>query len=548
MKKLISRKDRFAKLFKGYELRFTKFMPIGENENGKLEGSLKILDQGIHADDFEAHLNGERGVGVIPLTDENKVHFAAIDIDVYNEKEDIHFSIAKKVMNLPLVVTESKSGGVHIWLFSYDGIEASTAVEFLKTVAFNIGRSSCEIFPKQVSRKGKEDVGNPINIPYFNGDTRRVVCVVEEDGELKKGPQDINTFLRMAEHVAETTTEDSIKYQTTLLKSEMSGSNVAEDFLDGPPCLQRLFIGDPKKLATLKKKLEAGQITKQHYEEIKHDYMPQISDGGRNIAYFNAAQYLRRKYGGLDINLIKGKLSILNSTLNTGLYPSEIETIAKQGNKEYAYQCNECVMKELCNRKLCLSRKHGVGSQGCDVSVEITGFTKVDTDPPSYIFNINGIRARLSLDELLNNNLFGKAVFAATNRTWPRMPPAKHDALVDGWMKDAEIIPPPPGCDNKEIIKETLIDFIDDKTDQTGDDSSFYTGRVIMRDGKAIFKLDSLINYMIRHNVLSDIIKDRGRISDLLIQIGCVYKSTTIGGKSARVWIAYPAELALEEE
>src|SRR5437588_5479253 len=67
-------------------------------------------------DDFERHLGGDRGVGIVPVCEDGTCRFAAIDIDVDTIN---HTQLYERVqqLKLPVTVCRSKSGGAHLYLF-----------------------------------------------------------------------------------------------------------------------------------------------------------------------------------------------------------------------------------------------------------------------------------------------------------------------------------------------------------------------------------------------------------------------------------------------
>jgi hypothetical protein len=51
---------------------------------GKVEGRAATWsERPLNIEDWEAHLNGERGLGICPLRDDNMCRFGALDIDLY---------------------------------------------------------------------------------------------------------------------------------------------------------------------------------------------------------------------------------------------------------------------------------------------------------------------------------------------------------------------------------------------------------------------------------------------------------------------------------
>ena len=124
--------EKFMGIFRGYELRHGRYKIIRHEQSGKLSGHAKTVDACPTLQDYQDHIDGKTGIGIIPLTNTNKCYFAAIDVDVY--PVDIN-DIVWRVRRLPVFVTRSKSGGAHIWLFIPKGVDAIEAITVMKSWA-----------------------------------------------------------------------------------------------------------------------------------------------------------------------------------------------------------------------------------------------------------------------------------------------------------------------------------------------------------------------------------------------------------------------------
>ena len=146
-----------------------------KDESGKIKFDPKdygwakkeITDQ-----DYEDHLTGKKSIGINPCDDEGTSIFGAIDID---PKSYTNFNLKKYLeiiteKNLPVIPVKSKSGGLHLYVFTKEKIKASEIREFLEKLLFIFGLpSNTEIYPKQTSldsSDGKRPSGNFINLPY----------------------------------------------------------------------------------------------------------------------------------------------------------------------------------------------------------------------------------------------------------------------------------------------------------------------------------------------------------------------------------------------
>ncbi|KPJ52274.1 hypothetical protein AMJ39_08215, partial [candidate division TA06 bacterium DG_24] len=132
---------------------------------------------------IEGHLQDRKGVGAIPIGRDGLARFGTIDVDDKRPGVEVdHAAIAQKIedLGLPLVVTRSKSGGAHLWLFLTEPLEANVVRRALERWARSLGVKSydeagreqpVEIFPKQETLGG-DDNGNWINLP-LTGDGKR---------------------------------------------------------------------------------------------------------------------------------------------------------------------------------------------------------------------------------------------------------------------------------------------------------------------------------------------------------------------------------------
>jgi hypothetical protein len=158
--------ERFAALFKGYSKAFGTYDARTLGGERKQKTQYRSVKQSPNISNFEGHLSGKQPIGIYVLDDNEKVSFAAIDIDEYPID---HAAIASKLKSwgLPLVVCNSKSGGAHLYVFFSRLEDPSAVVNVLENIATALGYSGTEIFPKQTTRDKPNSLGNFINLPIF---------------------------------------------------------------------------------------------------------------------------------------------------------------------------------------------------------------------------------------------------------------------------------------------------------------------------------------------------------------------------------------------
>ncbi|RUY13541.1 hypothetical protein EN991_21465, partial [Mesorhizobium sp. M7A.F.Ca.US.005.03.2.1] len=161
------------------------------SERGKAEGKAVTEPGPATQAIWNAHLAGTGpGVGVIPIRRDGTVLWGCIDVDVIGID---HAALEQDIedLKLPLVVSRSKSGGAHAFLFLKEPAPASAIQHYLAQCSSALGYGGCEIFPKQTAAT-EEQPGNWLNMPYFFADkTNRYGT---HNGELL----DLQTFVDFA--------------------------------------------------------------------------------------------------------------------------------------------------------------------------------------------------------------------------------------------------------------------------------------------------------------------------------------------------------------
>ena len=144
------RVSKFKEIFLGLERAYGTFQPKESlREDNKAEGETWIRKKPLDENLWNDHLSGAwPSLGVFPINDEDKCRWGCIDVDEYPLD---HVSIAKKLSEkkLPFIVSKSKSGGAHIFLFFKDYVSAAIVHNKLKELAAFMGLGHCEVFPKQ---------------------------------------------------------------------------------------------------------------------------------------------------------------------------------------------------------------------------------------------------------------------------------------------------------------------------------------------------------------------------------------------------------------
>ena len=360
--------QQFSSIFDGLKLAYGTYKIEKQQANGKNTGRAAIVREPRTTALWEGHLSGKgRGIGIIPINEDNKCVWGCVDVDQYPLDHKVLVEKIRK-LKLPLVVCRSKSGGAHCFLFATEWVDAKDMQATLQQISAALGYGGSEIFPKQIKLNlDRDDVGNFLNLPYYDAEDG-LRYAIKDDGTSAT----IEEFFELYESYKQT------PEQLTAL--QVGDPEEVLPMKDGPPCLQFL----------LKNK---------------------ISEGGRNNGLFNIGVYLRKAYpDSWESEILTYNLQYLEPPLPL----SEVNIVAKQlEKKDYAYRCSDSPINAHCNKDLCQTRKHGIGAavQGASIA----NLRKYNSVPPVWFLDVNGEPLELDTEALLNQATFQKACLEQLN-------------------------------------------------------------------------------------------------------------------------------------
>ena len=164
--------EKFRNIFEGLDYAYGAFVKQATSlPEAKTKGKSFVIKKAVTDTIWQKHLDGkEPRLGIFPVTARNLCKWACIDIDVYTYD---YRSLLKKIIDkkLPLIMCRSKSGGVHIFLFSLTFVSAEQMQYAINNCAALLGvRDIMDcVYPKQTKILAERgDVGNYLNLPYFN--------------------------------------------------------------------------------------------------------------------------------------------------------------------------------------------------------------------------------------------------------------------------------------------------------------------------------------------------------------------------------------------
>lgn len=386
---------RFMARFRGFSDAHGRYHLDAEtqpNEKGKLESPdnqrvtwKRLPGSRVTLDLWQRHLKGEFSLGIVPTDRDGQSYFGAIDVDVYKGLD--HEVIAKKIIaaGLPLIVTRSKSGGAHLYLFTNGPVPTSLLRTKLREWANYLGYDEkTEIFPKQDGITDDASVGNWINMPYCGEFSSRYGY---------KGIEGLDAvgYLAYADEMAvsleqlvaiklperETEKTESAPEPQRKTRNTSKGDVGKTLWQLGPPCLQAL-----RKIG--------------------------VEEGGRDNALYSYSVLLKRAYDDWE-----AKVHLINETvLQPPFSRQEVDQKIKAWRKNTkSYKCSDVPLVEFCDKEACLRRKFGIAGGRDSIGLDLGDLTIMMTEPRVYIWIINGVRVEFSSTQFQDQQRFRHHVF-----------------------------------------------------------------------------------------------------------------------------------------
>jgi hypothetical protein len=437
-------------------------------DTGKLKfksGDYGWSGKPITDSDYKQHLDGTKSIGIQPCNDNNLARFGAIDIDPKNYKElDTKFfldTIQEK--ELPLIPVRSKSGGLHLYLFTKELVKAKEIKDFLEQVLFLFKLPiSTEIFPKQTqlgsNTDGDKINGNFINLPYF-GDERRAL-------DPSGNEMSLELFLNCIE-LNKQTSDQLKEISSNLIQKVLMGG--AEEFKDGPPCLEILS----------KNKMTDGRdrflynymvFSKKKYSD---DWKNKVLQAGRNYFEFN-------------------------QTWTDDFIQSKIKSWDKETK---GHTCSDPLLAPVCVKSECVKRKFGIIS---DKKIDwplMTNLIKVDFKPdPEYYFTVENKKGESvpvhakDVNKIKDQKELRGLIMAQADVFPPPIKAMDFYAMINALLDTVDTVQPAPGTRPMEILKKLLKEHINGP--QATTHNSFLSGNVLKDTEYAYFVYDDFFNFL----------------------------------------------------
>lgn len=472
--------------------------------NEKEKGTNKTVTNVLLTDrQYRNHLEGEIGLGIIPIDENNKCHFVVADIDVYDMDLSLYINAIER-NNFPLVSFKSKSGGLHIYMFFKSLIPASVGINLMKRLMGLLSidlliknrlNKTIEIFPKQSKLQGGQ-IGSWINLPYFDAKKSKQ-CVIRN-----------NKLLSL---------EDGLIYIKDKKVTIQDVKSFVHDlpYSDAPPCLQSIFLLNPMTKNT-----------------------------GRNDYLFSFGVYLKKK----DENFFEQNLFQINRTIETPLESEELEKtiLSSLRRKDYTYKCTQSPCVDFCNKNICKKREYGIGKAGGYFSeLEYGKMFQIKTRPPHYKWEVKSQNDKefktlffRSENELIKQDTFLNLCLREIHFLPVKMKQSEWSKLINQYLIDMQIeeVSESDDFSNRTLFKGHLQDFLNKRAmaqtkDQINNNRVFHNKKLY----EYYFRGRDLLKYLYKEGFRAF---QPTEIYTLLKEYGAIPKTIrTESRRSIRAWL-----------
>ncbi len=443
------------------------------DQNGKDYGWAK---RSVTEEDYISHLDGKIAIGIQPCDDDDNALFGAIDVDPKNYAEFKPEKYLRIIQDkeLPLIPVKSKSGGLHIYVFTREKVKATDIREFLDHMLFILGLpATTEIFPKQTTLKsqdGNKSNGHFINLPYFNKDQRVALYPSGEE-------MDFDTFIKCVE--LNSRTKEELKNIGTDNVAQVLKSG-DDEFKDGPPCLG-IICND----------LKQGVYVDIDSPGIKHSKLPD----GRDEFLYNIMTWAKKKYSDKWEDVLKKKAEefiLYDQSWDTRKIEEKIKLWKKETK---GFKCHGKPVNTNCHKNVCLSRKYGLGKDAFQAWPEIVSITKWEYKPdPAYDLHVKMPDGKIKVihakhvDYIIDQKRLKSILAAHANYLPPTLKNNKFTTMINALLDTKQTEYPEVETQPIGILFKELKEYINGPKANTF--HAFQSGAVLLeeKNDKAYFQ------------------------------------------------------------
>ena len=419
--------EKFMQIFSGLDRAYGVYEITGQKNTAKgikKDGRGKTLQEPLTLDLWKQHIAGKVSIGVIPLKDDETCKWGCIDIDEY--PIDVK-KIIKSVndMSLPVVPCATKSGGVHLFLFTKEPVPAIKFKNKLEEIAAALGRTGDEIFPKQYqwsTQLPKErQTGNWLTMPYFSGEATTRYGLNANGDALS-----LEEFIEFVQK--KSISEEKLDELVPVKKSRRKLIAKDSDSIwnEAPPCLVHMKLNG-------------------------------VPEGCRNTALFSYGVFFRKVYP--ETEEWKDKLYEVNKQVcSKPISHSEMTALILSIEKsDYRYQCSQPPLVDFCQSGICVTKRFGIDASERDPV--FGGLRKYLTDPPLWHLDMDGQTIVLETKQLHNFSMFQQRCMEVLNTCPPDVKKIEWVARLNTLLQNVQEVDMPSDMTKSGLLEESIMEF-----------------------------------------------------------------------------------------
>ena len=497
--------EQLYRIFQGNDNAHGEYT-IKYQKGAKAAGKASTVASPPSAELWQKHLDGELGLGIIPINENSTCTWGAVDVDQY---DDLDIEEWSRRIPAPVVVCRSKSGGAHLFLFTQSPVPAALMRKKLTLLARAVGHANAEIFPKQ-EELNKGDFGNWLNMPYFAAESTTRYA-------LKSG------VALTAEEFISVVGDNAINMQQLVSLQFESIFELDNDpeFEDAPPCLQYL---------------------------VQHGFPP----GTRNSALFSMGVFARMKFTtGWEDKVFEYNTRFMGP----GTYSEVAGIIRSLNKKSYAYKCKDQPLLAVCDKDACAQCTYGIHlskddekSRRPNILGEVDRPVKCyapDTnskDDPYWVFTINGVDIDVTVDMVRSQAIFAREYLRQYHRVILPIKDNKWVSAMNELLSEAEVHQLAPDAGPEGQLWVHIEEFCTSKS-QARAREELLLGKPWHEDDRTFFRSSDLMRYLDQQRYRAFKEKD---IWSILKRHGAKHHRYNLKGKSVSCWSIFSFQLQTE--
>jgi hypothetical protein len=420
-------------------------------EGKSLPGHIMTSYSKLGEEDWNKHLEGEIMIGVAPLLDDGKVWWVSLDIDHLVPGQKYDFNPIEEVAKvnrsgLPLVVDQSKSGGIHIKIFFSEPVPADVAVRVMRKIRAHLGYGNNEIFPKQTSYADTNGGGSWMFIVYgptwdifqaqvgLNGsgghltlleyvvlaESKRISYAQLLELEKKLGPEESSG------HKGNGSNRGNWRDRTFHKEGKSEDEITKELFKDGPPCLFQMTCNG-RRVSHMRNDFLLGCRTL---------FMKKYDNWQEALHWVNECK-LEGGPGNFD----------------------KFQDMARK-TKEFEYKCKDEPLCSYCHSDACRRMPFGVGCNSGRAFMHDITLTMQKGKPVKYFLEGLSIRVELNGSSLEYVHQF-RTRLRDSGINPGNLTKKEFDDWLTGAMETMEVIEPPKYLQANADFREALAKYFD---------------------------------------------------------------------------------------